>query len=366
MRLILMIDVRWYNACADFAIKQACGLMRLGHDVLLMTNPGSPPAVKAREEGLDVCEAVDFSGVGQFLRAPRFLAKMAREFKADILFAHRGESHAAAAIASRKLSCRIARFRGDVRAPRGHIFNHWLNERRTHGIAVSSEILRSEYEGKFRLNGVPMKVLYPAIDSQRFLFAESKSGLKAKYGLRANSIVVGIVGRLSPVKGHRYFIEAARMVSLICPNTEFVIAGDDAQIKRQDLMRSAAILGVRDMHFFGHVDNVAELMSAFDIGVIASIGSEMIGRVLLEYSAAGLPVVATSINQLSELLLQSRGGILVSPADAVAMGKAIIELIGDPARRNAFASSSKNWAFTRSLEALGRETEEFLTEVLNV
>jgi hypothetical protein len=61
MRIIQAIDVRWYNACAYFALSQALALEKVGHEVLLMADPGSPPAKKALELGLHLEESVYFS-----------------------------------------------------------------------------------------------------------------------------------------------------------------------------------------------------------------------------------------------------------------------------------------------------------------
>src|SRR5512147_699318 len=99
MRIIQIIDVRWYNACADFAIKQAQGLALAGHDVLFMANPNSPPAIKAREVGLALNQEIDFSKSSKTFSSVSQLRKIAREFKADIILAHRGESHLISALA---------------------------------------------------------------------------------------------------------------------------------------------------------------------------------------------------------------------------------------------------------------------------
>ena len=100
MKVVQVIDVRWFNACADFAIKQALGLKLCGHEVLLLANPNSPPAVKARESGLDVCVEIDFAKIGRIFGSVRRLKALARDFNADIIFAHRGESHLMAALAA--------------------------------------------------------------------------------------------------------------------------------------------------------------------------------------------------------------------------------------------------------------------------
>jgi glycosyltransferase involved in cell wall biosynthesis len=363
MRIVQIIDVRWYNACADFAIKQAQGLILAGHEVLLMANPGSPPATKAREAGLYVNEDVNFAGSDKILMAPRELRNIARNFDADVVFAHRGESHLIAAMAFRGSKVRVARFRGDVRPPRSNLFSRWLNTKLTSGIAVSTERLKLDYEKKFRLNGIPTRVIYPGIDVGRFSVERHKQSIRKKFGLEPDIITIGMVGRLSPVKGHRYFCEAAKLVSIRYPRVQFVIAGGDAQISSVDLQILASTLKIPSIKFFEIVDNIDELMASFDIGVVASVGSEMICRVLLEYFAVGLPVVATSVNQISELMLLSNGGVLVPSGDSPSMAAAIISLIEDESARRILASGGRKWVEGRSLKTLGDETAQFLSEV---
>ena len=366
MKIIQIIDVRWHNACADFAIKQAQGLKLRGHDVLLLANPGSPPGIEAKKVGLDVCEEINFSGKLAVASAPSRLRGIARCFGADVIIAHRGESHLIGALAARGMQFRIARFRGDVRAPRSDIFNRWLNERLTNGIAVSTMQLKKDYENKFRLNGIPIKIIYPGIDLDCFRITAPKAELKLKFGLNPDNIVIGIVGRLSPVKGHRYFLEAASIVGQKYPKAQFVIAGGDAQIKMGEMKELAASLEVKNIRFFEVIDNIVDLIGAFDIGVVASIGSEMICRVLLEYFALGLPVVATSVNQISEIMELSHGGILVPPEDSASLSAALLKLIEDVDKREKYSALGKSWVDGRSLQDLGGDTELFLTEVHNV
>jgi glycosyltransferase involved in cell wall biosynthesis len=361
VRVIQIIDVRWHNACADFAIKQAQGLTLAGHDVLLMANPDSPPAKKAREVGLVLNQEIDFSKSFKTFSSVSRLRKIAREFKADIIFAHRGESHLVAALAGRGEVFHIARFRGDVRPPRKNLFSQWLNTKLTDGVAVSTERLRLDYEKAF--GGISPRVIYPGIDASLYKAKSAKNTLKRKFDLNPDGPVIGIVGRLSPVKGHRYFIEAAKLVSIKYPRAQFVVAGGDAQITLAELQISAALLKIPHIKFLGLVDNISELLGAFDIGVITSIGSEMICRVLLEYYAAGLPAIGTSVNQISELLLQSNGGVLVPQSDPVALSNAIVEMISDRKKMAALAANGSAWVASRSLKTLGEETAQFLAEV---
>jgi len=365
MKIILIIDVRWYNACADFAIKQAQGLALLGHDVLILANPGSPPALKARDEGLKLNEEIDFSKSIKTVSSVSKLREIAIRYDANIILAHRGESHLISGLAGRGQNFRIVRFRGDVRTPRNSLFSRWLNRKLTHGVAVSTEKLRFDYERIFGANQMPLKVIYPGIDHNKYKVVGKRSDLKRKYGLRVDDPVIGMVGRLSPVKGHRFFIEAAKLTSLKYPRVQFVIAGDDAQIKSAELQISASLLKIPNSKFYGLVENIAELMASFDIGIVASIGSEMICRVLLEYFTVGLPVVATAINQISEIMLQSNGGILVPPSDPIGMSNAICDLLEDSNKNAEYSSNGSKWVRNRSLTELGNDSEAFLREVLD-
>ncbi len=365
MRIIQIIDVRWYNAGADFAVTQAKALSMAGHDVLLMANPGSPPAARARKYGLATSEKIDFSGSNIFRSAGK-LVDIARRFEPDIVFAHRGESHLAAALAARKAGFKVARFRGDVRPPRRDLFSRYLNERLTGGIAVATHRLKDEYEKRFRLNGIPVRVIYPAIDCSRFDHGLTKEQLKIEFGFDPLLPVVGIVGRLSPVKGHEFFLKAARSAQDKNPGVSYVIAGGDAQLSAERLRLDAQEAGLENIHFFGIMESIDRLISAFDVGVVASTGSEMICRVLMEYLAAGIPAVATEINQVSEIMSVSGGGIAVPPADSSAMAEAILTLLTDGRRAQDLSESGHGWVKSRrSLEALALESEDFLRRVID-
>jgi glycosyltransferase involved in cell wall biosynthesis len=365
MRIIQAIDVRWYNACADFALTQALGLERAGHEVLMMADPGSPPAQKALELGLNLNQEVYFSSINLIASLMR-LNKIVKKFKPDVFIAHRGESHLLGALAGRLNGVPLVRFRGDVRRPRGDIFSRLLNERFTGGIAVSTGKLKDIYQAGYDLNGIPVDVIYPGIDLTRFSIRTSKSDLKRKFGIPPDGIAVGMVGRLSPVKGHRFFLEAMGEVIREFPNIRTVIAGEDAQIKKEEILQSAEKLGIEKIIMLGRVPDVEELISAFDIGVVSSIGSEMICRVLLECYAAGVAVVGTSVNQIEEIIGKSGAGLLVPPGDPASMADAIKKFASDENLRKIHGQRARKWMETNgSLENLGRVTEVFLERVLS-
>jgi glycosyltransferase involved in cell wall biosynthesis len=365
MRVMVAIDVRWYNACADFALTQALSLERIGHDVLVLADPGSPPARMALEYGLDLDDRVNFSSVNIIDSIYR-LKSINREYRPDVAIAHRGESHLLTALAARKFGIPVVRFRGDVRRPRADIFSKYLNEKMTDAIAVSTELLKRDYMAMYRLNGIPVEVIYPGIDLSRFPVERSRQDLRRKFNIDPDEIAVGIVGRLSPVKGHKYFLEAvSRLVSEI-PKLKVIVAGEDAQIKKENILHSAQRLGIENIIVLGRVQKVEELMAAFDIGVVASIGSEMICRVLLEYYASGIAVVGTAVNQAEEIMNISGAGITVPPRDPISMANAIRQFADDNTLRISHGKNARRWIeLNGSIEMLGRNTERFLKRTLD-
>jgi glycosyltransferase involved in cell wall biosynthesis len=365
MKIIQAIDVRWYNACADFALTQARALERLGHQVLLLADPGSPPAVKAKEMGLSLDERVRFSSLNIAISISR-LNRIIKQFDPDVIIAHRGESHLVTALAARKYRIPVVRFRGDVRIPRSDIFSRTLNEKMTAGIAVATRRLKTIYAENYKLNGVPLEVIYPGVDLSRFPRDISRNAFREKLGVGPGDVLVGIVGRLSPVKGHDVFLRAVSKAQGELAALKIVIAGEDAQLKSEDILKSAAEFGIKNLKTRGRIHNIEELMAALDIGVVASIGSEMICRVLLEYYAAGIAVVGSTINQVDEIMALSRAGIPVPPGDADSMAGAILSFAYDSNLRREHGRIARKWVETdRSLENLALDTDNFLRKVID-
>jgi len=378
LKILQLINVRWYNACAHFAITQARAIADRGHEVIVLTDPDSPPAKKAAQNGLQVDCSINFSNVpGAILNIFKFAAYLKKSRPAAII-AHRGESHLVAALGARLsgLPVPVIRYRGDVRPPRVSPFSRWLNNRLTAGVGVSTESHRIFYEthisrrspktaGSDSIRPLPLRVIYPGIDIGYFQPRPRDRALARQAGIIETDFVIGIVGRLSPVKGHDSFIEAAKIVSLAHPAAKFIIAGEDENGRAAHLKQATESLGIGDrLVFYGRVEDIRPVMSLFDIGIVSSIGSEAICRVLLEYMAMGIPVVATAVNQIPEILGDC--GLLVPPVQPASMAKAITRLLANKNLREDLAKRALDKvkkSFT--LEMLGKNTEAFLMEMID-
>lgn len=167
-----------------------------------------------------------------------------------------------------------------------------------------------------------------AVDLARFIdhhvdIAEQKR----TYGIPADHKVVGAIGRLQPIKGHKYLIEAAALVIALFPKTVFVLTGDGEL--RDELKKQAQDLGIhKNIIFIAWTSRVAEVLHTFDIFAFPSL-NEGLGKVLVEAMAVQKPVVASAVGGILDLVVDGVNGILVPPKDSAQLAKGIIRLLSD-------------------------------------
>jgi glycosyltransferase involved in cell wall biosynthesis len=157
--------------------------------------------------------------------------------------------------------------------------------------------------------------------------AAGGSRVRQELGLSSETPVVGAVARLVPVKGLGYLVAAMPEILRGCPETHLVLAGDGDQ--RSGLEGLARELAVADrVHFLGFRRDAAAVTAALNVFVLPSL-NEGLGRVLVTAMALGVPIVATKVGGVPEVVEDGRQGLLVPSADPQALGRAVTTLLTD-------------------------------------
>ncbi len=185
------------------------------------------------------------------------------------------------------------------------------------------------------------RVVYDGVETTDFApRPNDKLVIRRRLGLPEDVTIVGMAGRLSPQKGQKFFIDAAKGIVERSPSVLFVHAGgiptDHGGPYERELAAAACEL-VRSRRFvwLPYLDNLAPFWAACDIAVLPSSGPEALGRVVLEAMATGLPVVASMCGGPEEVIRSGETGFLVPPADTGALQNSIQVLVKSATLRNA-------------------------------
>jgi glycosyltransferase involved in cell wall biosynthesis len=208
---------------------------------------------------------------------------------------------------------------------RDHWFAHQAYGRAACVAAVApqvAEIVRA-YD-----SSLPVIVVHSASSGLRVDRANSaaiKGGFEGKF-------LVGHVGALdNGQKGQEFIIAAARELERSHPDVHFMLVGggDD-----EAMLRSAAA-GLTNLTFTGFVDNVGDYLAAFDVFILPS-NREGIGSILLDAMEQGLPVVASRVGGVPDIVHDRKNGLLIDPASPAQLRDALLTLRADPGLRRTF------------------------------
>lgn len=343
--VLILINVRWWNATAFYAVNIARILHRNGHKVVVGCNPGYPAYQKAAALGLETAALSFYSRnpatlMQSFLRMRRLIKKHG----IDIVNAHRSEDHFFAILARMTTRAALVITRGDQRRikPGRLSSGKYLC---SDAVVATCRAIVEQNQHVFKPMAARVHVIYGSIDEENFSRQKSSTAnpFSGKLDIPAGHPVIGLVGRLSPVKGQETFLRAAAIALSRRKDLRFVISGKEVEITIAHLRNRAKDLGI-EAHciFLPEVSRIADLMEACDICVTASMNSETISRVVLEYLYVGRPVIGTRVNAIAEIIQPGVNGELVNPEDPQALAAAILKLADNPGLRRRYAENSRD------------------------
>jgi len=330
-------------------------LAEKGHQNDLLTHPHG--RLFAQSQNLTVRTRALVARNDLDLGAILLLRRLIREEKYDIVHLHTKRAHA--------LSLWLPRGRGtpkyvvtrrmDYPIAKGWITHQFYNRRTDGVIAISKAIAALLTEAG--VDPQKVRLIHSGVDARRF---DSTPG-------RPNSDshvpVVGNVAVMEERKGHRYLLEAARLLKDRGHRIRYVLAGDGSL--KSALEEMVKTLGLsEEVSFVGFVSDVPTFLAGLDVFAMPSL-FEGLGIAALEAMAAGKAVLATHVGGLAESVVDSVTGFLVPPRDSAALAGALAKLVGDESlSREMGRRGAERVREHFSLEEMARKNEAYYYDVL--
>jgi len=247
----------------------------------------------------------------------------------------------------------------------GYYKKHFLSEAMGWGkfVIVASNIMAKHIVHDFNVPYDRVRLIPRGVDLTRFKFRDPKSHY-------SNEFTIGIVSRITPLKGHADFIKAVSILNRQIPRLRALIVGEAPKEKyKSDLELLVRRLGLsRTVEFLGAREDVPAVMSQLDVLVLATITPEAFGRAIIEAQASGVPVVSTKVGGVVDIIEDSKTGLLCAPQDPKDMADKVLRLYREKdlwisLARNARTSVETNFNLPTMMEKTLAVYEEALKTI---
>ncbi|MEJ2242166.1 MAG: glycosyltransferase family 4 protein [Candidatus Bathyarchaeota archaeon] len=205
----------------------------------------------------------------------------------------------------------------------------WWATYESNRVIVCSHSMKDEICNHFNIPGDKVDVIPNAIDVTKYHISTDRGSVRQRFGVGWGEKLVLCVGRLVPQKGIEYFIRAIPKIAQHFPEAKYIIVGEgwSRDILEAEARASGYAHKIRFTGFASDQD-VINLMSSADVLVVPSI-YEPFGIVALEGMATGVPVVASQVDGLAEIIDHERTGIFVFPRSPESIAWGIQRVLSD-------------------------------------
>lgn len=284
------------------------------------------------------------------IKVEKTLRRIIKQVQPDIVYAHSSKAGAFARISDLGLNNKV------IYNPHGWAFNmqqsakkkkmyKWVEKISAHFcdkiVCISNAEKKSALRNKI-CSEDKLEVIYNGIDFDEF---NKEIKQQVNVPIPDNSFVVGMVGRLSKQKAPDVFVKSAKLIKKKISNAFFLMVGDGNL--RPQIEEQIKNSGLEDSFYItGWVDNPASYMKLMDVGMLLSRW-EGFCLVLPEYMLAGVPIVATKVDAIPEIVQDGETGLLVEKDDYVGASRAVARLHGEAELRETMINKAINFAQNR-------------------
>jgi glycosyltransferase involved in cell wall biosynthesis len=198
----------------------------------------------------------------------------------------------------------------------------------TDAVIVSAASVKTFYERQIHADPAKVTVIYNAVDFGQLATTTSRSELRRALDIPADAVVAGTIARLTQQKGHEFLFQAISETPGL-EHLHLLLVGDGELRGAHE--RSVDARGLRSrVHFVGARRDLGNLLGAMDLFVLPSLW-EGLPLSLVLAMGAGMPVVATAVAGVPEVVADGETGLLVPPGDATRLGAALLRVVANHA-----------------------------------
>ncbi len=206
-------------------------------------------------------------------------------------------------------------------------------------IAVSEAVKESLIKSA-KIKPEKIVVIYGGVDLEEFNHTIDGKPIRNEFNIPLDAPLIGLIAEMHPKKGHKYFLEAAKIVLQQFPQTKFILVGGG---KLEPIINYAKELNIFDNTVFTNFrTDIPQLISAMDISVCSSIRGEGLTGTLRESLAMMKPTISTDISGNSEIIIHNKTGLLVPPKDSKSLAEAIIFMLRNKEKAYEMAKNGFN------------------------
>jgi len=350
MKILYLCNHFNTGGITSYILTLAEAMKRKGHDVFVASGPGelinqlAAQGIQHIPVSTDTKAEISFNVLFSFFK----LAPWIKQNDIDIIHANTRVTQVLSCLLSRKtkkpfISTCHGFFKNRITR---RLFPCWGNK-----VIAISDAVKEHLIKDFHLNEQDIVIIHNGIDTEKF-----KPQEKADSHLK-NSPVIGIIARLSEVKGHIYLIEAMKSVLKEIPQARLLIAGE-GKIKNS-LLNLCRKLGIEESIFFiPNIRDTREVISEIDVFVLPSL-HEGLGLSLMEAMAMEKAVIGSNVGGIKALIQHEENGLLVEPKNIGQLSRAIIKLLKDEEKRIYLGRNARNFICANfSLKEMTNNTEK--------
>lgn len=343
-------------------LSEMLGMKARGHDVLLATPPDTTIYAKASAAGISVFPVrMDNRS---FISGVSGLRRLIKEHSVNIVNTHSSKDSWIGSLAGRLAGVKVIRSRHISSKLNTNLFTKLVYGRLCDAVTTTGEFIKGQIITELGIDPARVRSIPTGIDVGRYDGISGRT-VREEFGVGPDGLVIGTAAVLRSWKGHEYVMQAMPKVRERFPEAKLMIAGEGPM--RPYLEEFIRDNGLDDMVvLMGHRDDIAEVIAAFDVCVLASYASEGIPQFVLQSMASGKPVIGTTVGGIPEVVTDGVTGLLVPPKDSDAIAGAAVRLFSDAAMRARMGNAGRAVVYERhTLDVMLDEVERLYGEVLS-